>query len=101
MTTSLDFAGFDVGIARVFAAQLHQPGDGHDVFAAQGFGAFVQRGIGFVVEDDLGDAGAVTQVDENDAAEVAAAVNPAHEGGGFAGIGGAEFSAAMCALEIT
>ncbi len=61
----------------------------------------MQRGIGFVVENNLGDAGAVTQIDKNDAAEIAAAVNPAHERGGFAGIGSAEFSAAMCTLEIT
>ena len=58
----------------------------------------MQPGIGFVVENNLGDAGAVTQIDKNDVAEIAAAVNPAHERDGFAGIGSAEFSATMCAL---
>ncbi len=42
------------------------------------------------VDDDLGDAGAVAQINEDDVAEVAAAVDPSHEDGFLAGIGGAE-----------
>jgi hypothetical protein len=60
----------------------------------------MQHGIG-LVENDLRDSSTVAQIDKNDAAQIAAAVNPAHERNGFAGIGGAEFSATMSALEIT
>jgi hypothetical protein len=60
----------------------------------------MQPGIGFV-ENNLRDSGAVPQIDKNDAAQIAAAVNPAHERDGFAGIGDAEFSATMSALQIT
>ena len=52
-----------------------------------------------LVEDDLGDAGAVAQVEEDEVAVVAAAVDPAHEGDGLAGVGCAEFAAGVRALE--
>ncbi len=51
--------------------------------------------IQFVIEHDLGYAGAVAQVDEDNLAEVAAAVDPSHENDLFTGIGEPKRSAHM------
>jgi hypothetical protein len=56
--------------------------------------------IQFVVEDDLGHAGAVAEVDEDDLAEVAAAVDPSHEHNFFARIGEPKFSVHMSPSKI-
>ena len=50
-------------------------------------------GVEFAVDDYLGDAGAVAEVDEDDAAEVAAAVDPSHEHGLLPCVGGTEGAA--------
>jgi hypothetical protein len=63
-----------VGILRLTVlaiAQLDRAGDGDDIFVAQSFGFFVDGGIALGVDDDLGDAGAVAQIDENEVAVVA------------------------------
>ena len=52
-------------------------------------------GVFLRAEDDLGDARAVAQVDEDDAAVVAARIDPAGERGGLAHVGGAELVAGM------
>jgi hypothetical protein len=44
-------------------------------------------------EDDLGDAGAVADIDEDDGAEVAAAVDPSHEDGFLTSVGRAQSAA--------
>ena len=80
----LDFAGGHVGVGEAFAAGADLAGDGDDVLGAGGFGLEVAGGAGLLVDDDLGNAGAVAEVDEDEAAVVAAAVDPAHEGDGFA-----------------
>ena len=46
------------------------------------------------------DAGAVAQVEEDEVAVVAAAVDPAHEDDLLAGVGGAQFAAEMGAFQI-
>jgi len=74
-----DFAGCDVQVDGVGGALLDDALDGDDVFRAKLLGASVQGGIGVGAEDDLGDAFAVAQVNEDHAAEIAAAVHPAHE----------------------
>ena len=48
-----------------------------------------------LVEDDLGDAGAVAQVEKDEVAVVAAAVDPAHEDYVLAGVGGAQVAAVV------
>ena len=60
---------------------------GDDIFVAQLLGFVVSRGIEFAIDHNLRNSGAVAQVNKNDAAEVAAAVDPSHEHGFFAGIG--------------
>jgi hypothetical protein len=52
-------------------------------------------------EDALRDAFAVAQVDKDHSAQVAAAMNPAHEHDALAGIFGGQFTAVVGALEVT
>ena len=66
--------------------------------AASAF-AWASRG-GFFVEDDLGDAGAVAEVEEDEIAVVAAAVDPAHERYGFAGVGLVNVTGAQVATHV-
>ena len=57
------------------------------------FGVAVGRE--FLVENNLGDAGAVAKVEEDEVAVIAAAVDPAHQDHLFAGVGGAQSAAKM------
>jgi hypothetical protein len=52
-----------------------------------------------LVEDDLGDAGAVADIEEDEVAVVAAAVDPAHEDDVLVCVGCAEVSAHVGAVE--
>ena len=61
----------------------------------------MQRRIGAVVEDQLGGAGAVAEIDEDQVAEIAAAVDPAHEHHLFACIVSTKLSAHVRAPKIT
>ena len=63
-------------------------------------GLLVNGGVRLVVEHDLGDAGAVADVDKNEVAEVAAAVHPSHEDGFLAGVGGAQCAAHVGASQV-
>ncbi len=72
-----------------------------DVLRARGFRLGVGLGGDGLVEDDLGDAGAVAEIEKDEPAVVAAAVYPAHEGYGLAGVGGTQGSAPVSALEVT
>ena len=54
----------------------------------------------FFVENDLCDAGAVAQVEKDEIAVVAAAVDPAHQDDLLAGVGGAQCAAEMRPFEV-
>ena len=99
MGDELDVAGGHVGIGEAFAAVAEDSGDGDDVLGTGGFGLGVGCGRDFFVEHDLRDAGAIAEVEEDEIAVVAAAIDPAHEGDGLAGVGAAEFAAGVRALE--
>ena len=90
---NFDLAGVELGVFAAFADDA-LTGDGDDVFAAQLLGHAVGVG-GFGVEDDLGDAVAVAQVDEAHAAVVAVVVDPAAEGDGFADVSFAQGAAGV------
>ncbi len=72
--------------------------DGDNEFAARLLGFGVGFRLRFFVEDDLHDAGAVAEVEEEEIAEVAAAMYPAHDDGVSAGVGGAERAAVVGAF---
>src|SRR5208337_269185 len=95
-----DFAGRNIGVNGIGIAALDLSyGRDHEL-VAQGFRLFVHGGIEFVVEDHLGYAGAVAQVDEDDLAEVAAAVDPSHEHNFLACIGESKLPAHMSSPEV-
>ncbi len=89
----LDFAGGEFGIG--FLALDYVALDSDDELAARLFGFGVGCGLRFFVEDDLHDAGAVAEVKEEEIAEVAAAMHPAHNDGVVAGVGGTEGAAVV------
>jgi len=99
VSDEFDIAGGHVGIGETGAAVAEDAGDGDDVLGTRGFGLGVCFGRHFFVEHDLRDAGAIAEVEEDEVAVVAAAVDPTHEGNGLAGVGGAEFAAGVRALE--
>ncbi len=88
-----DFAGGDIFVDGVGVAQLDGADDGDDELVAEGFGLLVDGGGVLAAEDDLGDAGAVADIDEDDGAEVAAAVDPSHEDGFLTSVGRAQSAA--------
>ena len=93
-----DFAAGEIGIRLLARDDLAFDGD--DVFAADVFGFAVRFGLRLFVEDDLNDAGAIANVEEEEIAEVATARDPAHDDGVFIGVGGAEIAAVVCAGEV-
>ena len=72
-TSPVAISGFD------FLAAHHAAFDGDHKFRAQLFGLGVRLGMQLVVENDLRDSGAVAQVDEDQLAQVAPPVHPAHQ----------------------
>ncbi len=74
--------------------------DGDDEFAARLLGFGVSFGLRLFVEDHLNDAGAVAHVEKEQIAEVAAAMDPAHDDGIAAFVGGTKGAAVVCALQV-
>ena len=97
-----DFSGGEVrigGVHRVrFQAGFHRAGDLDHVLGTELLGRPGHILADFRVEDCLGDAGAVAQVDKYDAAVVADGVYPADEGGRLANVRSAQFAAGMSAV---
>ena len=94
-----DFARSEIGI-RLLPLH-HAPDDGDHKFRAQFLGARVRGGMLLLVENDLRQARAVAQIDENQIAEVAPLVDPAHQDDVFVGVRGAQIAAVMCALQCS
>ena len=99
MCDELDVAGGHIRVGEPFAALAEDSGDGDDVLGASHLRFQMGQRRDLLVEHHLGDAGAVAEVEEDEVAVVAAAVDPTHKGDGLAGVGGAEFAAGVRALE--
>ena len=95
----LDVAGREVGVL-VAAALDDDARDADAELAAQLAGQRVGLGAGRRLEDDLGEAAAIAQVDEHAAAVVAAGGNPAEQDDALAGVAAAQAAAVMCSLEV-
>ena len=95
-----DFAGGQVGIHGLGRALLHRAFHRDHVFGAHLFGALVNGRIDIFVEDRLGEAFAVAQVDEDHAAVIAPPVDPAHQEDLLARVGGAQLAAGMGAAKV-
>jgi hypothetical protein len=86
----LDLAGREARVDGPLRAPLDQPADGEDELGPDAADRRVGGGVRGRVEDELGDPLAVPEVDEDQAAVIAPAVRPAHEGGRPPGIRRAE-----------
>ena len=93
-----DLAGDHFGVGFAFFARADGAVDGDDVFVAQGAADFVGGGV-IGMEDDLGDAGAVAHIDEDDAAVVAVGVDPSGEGDFGVDVGFTEDAAGVGAFD--
>ncbi len=94
----LDIAGRQVGVARFLRTCLHHAVDGDDALGLQR----IQQGerLAVLVRHDLRDAVMVAQVDEQDTAMVALAVDPAGQANGLADIAFAKLCASMGAVGV-
>ena len=97
----LDFAGGNFRIVRAFRALADFAGDADDTFAAQRGGALKKflRQIGRI-ENRLRAAFAVADVNENEAAEVAAGMNPAGQRDNLPDVSRAQFVAMVRAFHV-
>src|SRR6185437_15752835 len=75
----LDFARFQFGVDRSLGAARYPAGHLDDEFAAQPSGELLHCRTAFGIEDDLGLAVSVSQVNEQHPAHVAVGVDPATE----------------------
>ena len=87
-----------LGLMASLRAQADLADGGDDVLGPHLLALGVAVGRELLVEHDLGDAGAVAQVEEDEVAVIAAAVDPAHQHHLFAGVGGAQCAAEMRAF---
>ena len=93
-----DFARDELRIDGSLDARANAAGDLDHVFAAQLVREFGDLRIFLGAEDDLRDPFAVAQINENNAAVVAAGVNPARQGDGLADVFFAEDVAEVGAI---
>jgi hypothetical protein len=54
----------------------------------------------FLIEQDLRQARAVAQINEDQLAQIAAAMDPAHQQGALSGVRSTQFPAGMCAAKV-
>src|SRR5262249_48115080 len=94
------FAGGHVGIYVLRVALFDRPLYPDDIFGADLFGTLMHPRIDIFVEGDLGMAGAVAHVDENDTAVIAAFWGPAHQQNALSRVFGAQFAAGMGAAKV-
>ena len=81
-------------------AQAHLAHGGNDVLRPDHFALGVARRDQFPVQHNLADAGAVAQIEKDQVAVIAAAVDPAHEDHGLPSVRGAKIAARMRPFEI-
>jgi len=97
MNVDFDLARGQIGIDRAFEAMIDDALHSYDVLGADGLGQAVGLGMGLRVENQLGDALSVAEIDENDTSVVAIGISPASQSDRRADIGGSEFAAVMAA----
>src|SRR5205085_2357931 len=91
----LDLAGRQARVDALRWTGGDAAGGGDDELVAHVGGQLMGLGRVFLVDDELGEAPAVAQVDEADAAVGAPAVDPAHERHRLADIAGAQLAAGV------
>ena len=99
VATTLDFAGGHVGVFEAGGAAADLAGGGDDELGTGGFALGVGFRGTFFIEHDLDEPGAVADVEEDEVAVVAAAVDPTHDDDGVFRVRAVDFSAHVRALE--
>ena len=87
-----DFAADQILVDGALGTRAHLAADADDEFVAQRLGGLEGRRI-VRIAHHLQEAGAVAQVDENDAAMIAPAVHPAEDGDGLLQMGAVDRTA--------
>ena len=64
-------------------------------------GLGVRLGMQLLVEDNLSESGAVAQIDENQLAQIAPAMDPTHQHDVFVRVGRAQIAAIVCAFQVS
>ena len=95
LDADLDGTGLEPGVLLAGQAGGDRAFHADHVLVAQLAGAGLELGAGLGLEDDLGDAVAVAQVDEDQAAEVAPGVHPAVQDDGISHVVYRQFTAGM------
>src|SRR5262249_60136082 len=90
-----DHAGGQLGVLLSGQAARDLALDGNDIFAAQLLGGGKESLATFWLEYNLGDAVAVTQVDEEKNAMIAVGVDPTVQDHGLSNVGLAQFTTRM------
>ena len=83
------------------SAQQNFAFHGHHKFRAQHFRLGVDCGINVRFKNNLGDAEAIPQVNEDDSAQIAAAVHPSHHQRAFPRVGCPQLAAIMSAAKVS
>ena len=97
----LDLAGRQLRVDVVPPREMTRAGDADAELRAQLAGERVRLRVDVGLEDDLGDAAAIAQIDEDAAAVIAARGHPAEEDDvALADVGGAQRAAVVGALQI-
>ncbi len=96
-----DLAGGIVLVDGAGVAQLDVADDGEHKLRAHGACLVVDAGCGIGGDDHLRDAAAVAHVEEDEVAQIAPPVDPAHENNFRAGVRGAQLATHMSTFEIT
>ena len=94
----LDIAGRQPRVLRTREPARDGPGDGDHILVPEHARGLERRRSVLAVEHDLGDAVAVAQVDEDEAAVIAPAVDPSGEPRGRAVVGRSELAAGVRAI---
>ncbi len=95
-----DFSGGDSWINVIRRARTDGALGRNDVFGSEQLRLGVQRRVYVFVEDQLGHAFAVAKVNEDDPAQIAAAMYPSHQQRFLACIGGAQFAPVVGAAQV-
>ena len=100
MDNHLNLACLEIGIGHALGTQAHAALDGNDIFQAQDNGALVGLRGNVGRKDNLGQAHAVAQVNKDEAAVVAAELDPAHKADVLVHILGCQLAAAGSTLPV-
>jgi hypothetical protein len=97
----IDFPGHQFGVDHTLRSVYHSSPYGQNILVSDGLGFVVNSLVELGIEDHLGEAFPVPQVDENDPAMISSTLYPAHEYHFFIHISGGKLAAVVGSLHLT